>query len=336
MRPTNFKVGNTIKWSIRTYTDEGLLVDADSTPTVSVYKNGVSVADVVTVTKRAATTGIYDCSYDPAGEVEGDTYEIAETAVVSTDSYENAWSIVAEAAERGTDNASTFDASTDTVTTDAASRTAAQADVSGLATQTSVDSIDTDLQAVGSEVSTILADTNELQQNQGDWATATGFATPSDLSGLATQSKLIQVESKVDVVDSNQDAFMNVLTTQVLVNQINIESKIDGVDTNVDTLISEKGDWVTATGFATPADIAASQGVVTNAIGNLNNFDPANDVVANVTLVDTTTNLTNGGGGGGGGDATAANQTTIIDAIAAVVVHHCRVRESMLTALHSV
>ena len=35
------------------------------------------------------------------------------------------------------------------------------------------------------------------------------------------------------------------------------------------------------------------------AVNALNDFDPAVDVVAHVTLVDTTTNLTNGGGGGG-------------------------------------
>ena len=129
-RPTDFKVGNAIPWSIRTYTDAGVLVDADSTPTVSVYKNGASVADSVTVTKRPATTGIYDCSYNPAGEAEGDTFELTENVVISSQAYENAWSIFTEAAERGTDNASTFDASTDEVVTDTASRNASKADVS--------------------------------------------------------------------------------------------------------------------------------------------------------------------------------------------------------------
>jgi hypothetical protein len=87
-----------------------VLVDADSTPSVSVRKNGASVGDVVTVTKRAATTGIYDCSYNPAGEVEGDSFTIEETATVSSQAYENAWSIEAQAAERGTDASSVADA----------------------------------------------------------------------------------------------------------------------------------------------------------------------------------------------------------------------------------
>ena len=46
-------------------------------------KNGSSVGDSVTVTKRSATTGIYDCSYDPAGEAEGDSYTLEERAQVT-------------------------------------------------------------------------------------------------------------------------------------------------------------------------------------------------------------------------------------------------------------
>lgn len=58
-----------------------------------------------------------------------------------------------------------------------------KADVSGLATQSSVDSIDTDVQSIGSDVSAILTDTNELQGNQNNWLTATGFSThaPADV-----------------------------------------------------------------------------------------------------------------------------------------------------------
>lgn len=59
---------------------------------------------------------------------------------------------------------------------------------------------------------------------------------------------------------------------------------------------------------------AANQTSISNAIAALNDFDPAADTVSNVTLVNTTTNLTNQTGG----DATAANQTSISNAIAAL------------------
>jgi len=175
-RPTKLLSGNTLYWTIRLYNESQVLVDADSTPTVAVRKNGASTADAVTVTKRASTTGIYDCSYNPAGEVEGDQYTLEESATISAVAYENNWSVSVEAEMRGTDGANTvtpntvapdnagiaangnaiaglndFDPSADTVanvttvgsvtsavTTDAASRTASQADVSALATSAQI------------------------------------------------------------------------------------------------------------------------------------------------------------------------------------------------------
>jgi hypothetical protein len=359
-RPTSMKVDGTVYWTLMTYDADGILVDADSTPTVAVRKNGASVADAVTVTKRSATTGIYDCSHNPAGEAEGDTFGYEESVAISSQAYLNPWSLEVEAVEagggggggdataanqttiinaisglndfnpatdpvanvtlvgttttntdmRGTDGAntvapvdvssdvtailadtnelqlnqnnwltatgfSTFDASTDTVTTDTASRDASKADVSGLSTfDASTDQVVASNMRgtdgantiapvdVSSDVTAILADTNELQLNQGNWLTATGF---------------------------NTVAPDNASITAIL------------ADTN--ELQGNQADWATATGFATPADLTAALSPVVTSIGNLNDFDPALDVVAHVTLVDTTTDLTNQSGGGGGSSA---------------------------------
>lgn len=120
MRPTNFRVGNTIYWTLMTYDANGVRIDADSTPTVTVRKNGASVGDVVTITKRAVTTGIYDCSYNPAGEQEGDLFEIEETAVISAVTYDQTWSIECQAIA--------FDATTDAVDVGSLSGSTAAAD----------------------------------------------------------------------------------------------------------------------------------------------------------------------------------------------------------------
>lgn len=93
-RPTQLLKGNTLYWVIRLYDSDGALVDADSDPTINVYKNGVDTSDSVTVAKRAATTGIYDCSYDPASEVEGDQFSIEESATISSTTYEFSWECV--------------------------------------------------------------------------------------------------------------------------------------------------------------------------------------------------------------------------------------------------
>ncbi len=105
-RPATLKVGNTSYWTIMTYTSAGVLVDADSTPTVVVYKNGSVTADVVTITKRSATTGIYDAYYNPSAEAEGDCFTIQETATISSQAYVQSWNFEILAAERGTDSAS--------------------------------------------------------------------------------------------------------------------------------------------------------------------------------------------------------------------------------------
>ena len=100
-RPTSFKIDSTIFWTIRTYTSAGTLTNADATPTVAIRKNGSATADVATVVKRSATIGIYDCSYNPSGENEGDSFTIEETATISAQDYENSWSIQCEAFEKG-------------------------------------------------------------------------------------------------------------------------------------------------------------------------------------------------------------------------------------------
>lgn len=104
-RPTTLLKDNALKWVIRLYDSSQVLVDGDSDPTISIRKNGSSTAEIATVTKRAATTGIYDCEYDPSGEVEGDQFTIEESVAISSTTYENSWSVYVQESERGTDSA---------------------------------------------------------------------------------------------------------------------------------------------------------------------------------------------------------------------------------------
>ena len=61
---------------------------------------------------------------------------------------------------------------------------------------------------------------------------------------------------------------------------VDVSANVALILADTSDLQSNQGQWLTATGFST--------------------FDPASDTVAHVTLVDTTTDLTNGGSGGGG------------------------------------
>lgn len=112
MRPGKLYVGGSIYWVIRTYDPDspGVLKDADSVPTIAIRKNGSAVGDSVTPVKRSATTGIYDCTYNPSGEAEGDQFTVEESATVtgtttSSATYSQSWGFVVAAVERGSDTA---------------------------------------------------------------------------------------------------------------------------------------------------------------------------------------------------------------------------------------
>ena len=190
-RPTSMKVDGTVYWVLTTYDTDGVLVDADSTPTVAVRKNNASVGDAVTVTKRSATTGIYDCSHAPSGEAEGDTFIYEESVTISAQLYLNTWSLEVEALETGGGGGgdatlanqtqlladiaalNDFDPANDAVANvTLVGTTTTNTDMRGTDGANTIAPVD-----VSSNVSAILADTDELQQNQGDWLTATGFNT---------------------------------------------------------------------------------------------------------------------------------------------------------------
>ena len=439
MRPTSMKVDGTVYWTIMIYDDDGILVDPDSTPSVAVRKNGSSVADAVTVTKRGGTTGIYDASHNPSGEAEGDSFGYEETAILSGQSFLNPWNLEVEADERGTNGASTFnpssdtvnfvgsvavcatnsdmrgtdgantvapatpsdlsglstfDAASDTVTTDTASRNASKADVSGLSTfDSSTDQVvasnmrGTDgantvapdnaaIQAISGEVS-------DLYGNQSQWLTA-------DVSGLATQASVNTIDTNVDTLIANQGDWATadvsgLLTTVTYTASLpanfddmlidssgkvttsnpasgggsahtaqDVANLILAVPTTplgntssgslslVDTVTNvtngggsggdsaadiytyftsddrEDAFQADVSGLATASQLNGVNSGINMAIAQLNDFNPSSDVVAHVTLVDTTTNLTNQSGGGGGGDATLAKQNEIIADIAAL------------------
>ena len=107
-RPSILVVGSVLRWVIQAFNSSGALVDADSNPTIAIRKNGSAIGDSVTIVKRSATTGIYDCEYNPAGELEGDSFTFHETVTISTIAYANdPWVCQVVAVERGTDGANT-------------------------------------------------------------------------------------------------------------------------------------------------------------------------------------------------------------------------------------
>ena len=299
-RPTTMKVDGTVYWTINTYTDAGVLVDADSTPIVDIRKNGSPVLDVASSSKRSGATGVYDYSYDPASESEGDTFTIEETATISSQSYRNTWSFKVFDAERGTDGANTV-----------TPNTIAPVDVSA-------------------NVALILADTNELQGNQGDWATATGFSTFDHTSDTVTTDTASRDASKADTSLLATEANVNsvgtvtgqtfaavsllndfdpVNDTVANVSNVAVNADMRGTDnallaantpTNFGIMIVDATGKITTSNPASGGGSAHTAADVRDLIlgGDKTTITMASNKVSNVALVDTTTNLTNGGGGG--------------------------------------
>ena len=336
-RPTTMKVDGTVYWAIFTYTDAGVLVDADSDPTVAVRKNGGSTAELVTVTKRAATTGIYDCEHAPSGEIDGDTFGYEETATVSAQAYVNRWSLEVRAAA-GAGGGDATAANQTTIIANIAALNDFDPAVDVVANVGTV-AVNSDMRGTdgantvapdNASITAILADTNELQVNQGQWLTATGFNTVApDNAGITANGAAIsalndltasEVENAVwdatvsshvvadsyglrsvlalnsnrtiqitgshhaaaDVHEFQADSLTSAATDASFVTEVQsglaLQATSSLILADTSDLQSNQGQWLTATGFST--------------------FDPASDTVAHVTLVDTTTDLTNGGGGG--------------------------------------
>lgn len=215
--------------------------------------------------------------------------------------------------------------------------------------------------AIDTVVDAILVDTNDLQTNQGNWLTATGFATPANVATelatydgptnaemvaafteikgatWATTDTLEAIRDRGDVAwltatgfaTTNPDnagiAAIKVITDQfvfTVANQVDanalggldaagVRSAIGLSTANLDTQLGDlptNAELATALGTADDATLAA--------IAALNDFDPAVDVVAHVTLVDTTTTNTDMRGTDGANTTPPPSAATISTQVA--------------------
>lgn len=102
-------------------------------------------------------------------------------------------------------------------------------------------SVSADVAAVKSETAAIVADTNELQTNQGNWATATGFSTHSaaDVKTAieAAGSHLTLIKAKTDNLPSDP-ADQSAVEAAITAAHSTTNGKIDAVDDFVDTEVA--------------------------------------------------------------------------------------------------
>lgn len=254
--------------------DTLLLKDADSDPTVAVRKNGSAVGDSVTVTKRSATVGIYDCSYNPAGEVEGDSFTLQESATVTgtvtgSETYDNSFSVRVVAVERGTDGANTT--APDNASAFAAAASAASADAKLTAGRLSrVDRLP-DIVAGGSGGLAIVGSEMALPT-----ATLTALFSDADVAALIT--------SITGLFDNAGDLPIQTIAAQAAAATVNA--------------LVANGTFATLVADASAGKIAAQSSDGKLTAGRLGKLDSLTFTTPNVV------DASGGGGGGGGGDWT--------------------------------
>lgn len=141
----------------------------------------------------------------------------------------------------------------------------------------------------------IIADTNELQTNQGNWLTATGFATPANVT--SAQSAIISE------VDANETKIDNLETkAQADVRQVALVAEHDSTQSDIASLPQDKlGYTITAaehTNIANAVESAilneldgqAVLDAIVQAIGNTN-IDQPTLVAAIITALDLENNI---------------------------------------------
>lgn len=214
---------------------------------------------VPTVTNPNSEPGVYVLTWSSLSPAtsEGDSIvALIEGSVGGTAFSTYAIPLKVVANERGTDNASTFDNTVDTVITDAASREASKADVSALATAASIAALnDFDPTAdTVANVTTVGSVTNPVATDA-----ASRTASQADVSALATTSDLSVVDSNVDAIKAKTDQLAFTVANQVDANSL--------------------------TGGTSPADIYTYFTSGTNEdafkadVTGLSTFDPATDQV---------------------------------------------------------
>ena len=106
--------------------------------------------------------------------------------------------------------------------------------------------IRTEMEGAGSKILAIEGDTNELQLNQGNWLTATGFATVNEYD-----ARMTAIQADLDNPAQYKATGFNT-TTPPTVAEIRTEmegvgSKILAIEGDTNELQTNQGDWATAT-----------------------------------------------------------------------------------------
>jgi len=133
----------------------------------------------------------------------------------------------------------------------------------GFSTHSAAD-VKTAIEAGGSSIALILADTGELQGNQGAWATATGFATSGAMTTAQNDLDLLTGADGATLATLQGNYAPNKVVPDVAGTAATLhgvtDGKVDAVDGNVDAILLDTGTdgVVIATGSKTGFSLSAT------------------------------------------------------------------------------
>lgn len=201
--------------------------------TATGFATTAEIADVPTVAEFNARTLVAASYFDPAADAVANVTLVA-TTTTNTDMVGAAPSaaVVADAvwdeAQSGHVTAGTFGLYLDQAVSTGSAPTVAQ--------------IRAEMDSNSTQLAAIVADTGELQTNQGNWLTITGHATEAKQDILDTNVDAILVDTGTTIpatiatVDSNVDAIL-VDTGTTLPGLINtVDTNVDGIKAKTDSL----------------------------------------------------------------------------------------------------
>jgi hypothetical protein len=137
------------------------------------------------------------------------------------------------------------------------------------------------LVAISGDTINILADTNELQANQGNWLTAVGFSThsASDVADLVNPNIDSASGAIMDNIDSlndfdpDNDAVANVTLVDTVTTNTDMRGTDNAALSSELTSLESHGDstWSTATGFSTEEQIMSVSGAIQDTLSTIDN-----------------------------------------------------------------
>ena len=145
----------------------------------------------------------------------------------------------------GTDGLGAIKSDTAATLLDTAEIGAAGAGLTALATQASVDTVD-------SNVDAILVDTNDLQTNQGNWLTATGFATSGALATVDSNVDAILIDT--NDLQTNQGNWLTATGFATAVDLATVDANVDAVLVDTGTTLPAQLDSMSGATFDTSTD----------------------------------------------------------------------------------